>query len=89
MERWIEGPRNPRIRRNLGPWNFDKFWRKVLKHVLFLGLSYVIAHVFLSYFIPARELLHVVRSSPSAHTSAFGVAEAAPEASTMSIHPRT
>ena len=71
VERWIEGPRNPRIRRNLGPWNFDKFWRKALKHLLFLGLSYVIAHVFLSYFIPARELLHVVRSSPSAHTSAF------------------
>ena len=71
IERWIEGPRIMRIRRNLGPWTFDKFWRKLLKQVVFLALSYAIAHVFLSYFLPARELLATVRSSPAAHSSAF------------------
>ncbi|MBM4118890.1 cytochrome c oxidase accessory protein CcoG [bacterium] len=72
LERWIEGPRAQRIRRNLGPWTGDKVWRKGLKHALFLVLSYLIAHVFLSYFIPVRELLKVVQESPAAHRSAFG-----------------
>lgn len=72
VERWIEGPRITRIRRNEGPMNFDKFWRKALKHVLFVAGSYVIAHVFLSYFIPVRDLLEVIRSDPREHMTAFG-----------------
>jgi len=71
IERWVEGPRLARIRRNLGPWTFAKAWRKILKQAIFLLLSYVIAHVFLSYFLPARELLEVVRSQPGTHASAF------------------
>jgi len=71
IERWIEGPRNVRIRRNLGPWSGDKAWRKLIKHALFLAISYLIAHVFLSYFIPVRELLVVVRSNPEPHSAAF------------------
>jgi len=72
VERWIEGPRVQRIRRNDGPMTFDKFWRKALKHSLFLGGSYVIAHVFLSYFIPVHELLDVIRANPREHMTAFG-----------------
>lgn len=72
VERWIEGPRTVRIRRNAGPVTFDKAWRKVLKHVLFLGFSGVIAHIFLSYFIPVHELRHVMTSNPADHWAAFG-----------------
>ena len=68
MERWIEGPRNTRIRRNLGPTTFDKVWRKILKHVLFAAAALLFTHVFLTYFIPVRELL---RSSPREHWVAF------------------
>jgi len=71
IERWIEGPRLTRIRRNLGPWTFDKSWRKLLKQMIFLGFSYLIAHIFLAYFLPARELLEVMRSHPREHLSAF------------------
>jgi len=72
IERVIEGPRNRRIRRNQGPVDFDKFWRKGLKHVAFLGLSYTIAHIFLSYFIPVERLLQVIQSPPSENLAAFG-----------------
>ncbi len=72
IERWLEGPRVTRIRRNQGPNTFDKVWRKTLKHILMLAGSYVIAHVFLSYFIPARELMEIIQSSPKDHPSAFG-----------------
>ncbi len=71
IERAIEGPRNQRIRRNLGPWTGGKILRKGATQLSTLLVSYLIAHVFLSYFIPARELLEVVRSSPAAHNSAF------------------
>jgi cytochrome c oxidase accessory protein FixG len=71
VERWIEGPRDTRIRRNLGPATRDKITRKAVKHVVFLGLAYLNAHVFLSYFIPARELVHIVTQPPAAHWAAF------------------
>ncbi len=71
IERWIEGPRTTRIRRNLGPWTSGKIWRKVLKHAVFLALSLVIAHIFLSYFIPVDKLRRVLVSNPSEHWSAF------------------
>lgn len=72
IERWIEGPRTTRIRRNEGPWTFDKTWRKVIKNLAFLVIAYLVAHIFLAYFIPARELLGVVNHSPGEHMLAFG-----------------
>lgn len=71
IERWIEGPREVRIRRNLGPWDGDKFGRKLGKWSLYLVLVFIIAHAFLAYFIPAHELLSVVRGNPAAHRTAF------------------
>lgn len=71
VERWIEGPRDARIRRNLGPQTRDKILRKTAKHVLFLLLAYVNAHVFLSYFIPPIDLVHAVTQPPVHHWAAF------------------
>jgi len=71
VERALEGARPERIRRNLGPWTADKAGRKLVKHGLFLVLSTLIAHVFLSYFFPARELVRVLPEGPHGHGSAF------------------
>jgi len=71
VERWIEGPRDARIRRNLGPRTRDKVLRKTVKHMLFLVLAYANAHVFLSYFIPPHELLRAVTQPPAQHWAAF------------------
>jgi len=71
IERWLEGPRLTRLRRNLGPPTFDKVWRKTVKHAFFLLLAGVIAHTFLSYFLPVRELLESLRQNPREHMSAF------------------
>lgn len=71
FERWIEGPRDTRIRRNLGPWTADKTVRKVVKHAVFLVLSFVIAHVFVAYFIPPRDLLAAMVGPPREHWTAF------------------
>jgi cytochrome c oxidase accessory protein FixG len=71
IERWIEGPRETRIRRNQSPMSGGKFARKTVKHLSFLGLSLLLAHVFIAYFIPARDLWGVVRSDPANHWTAF------------------
>jgi cytochrome c oxidase accessory protein FixG len=71
VERWIEGPRDVRIRRNQGPLNGDKLARKLVKQATFLGLSLLAAHVFIAYFIPARDLWGIVRSDPGEHWTAF------------------
>lgn len=72
IERLIEGPREKRLRRNAGPWRFDKIWRKTLKHALFALVSLFLAHVFLSYFVSLPALEHMVTRSPSEHPEAFG-----------------
>jgi polyferredoxin len=56
IERWIEGPRNQRLRRNAGPWTLQKIALKVVKHSIFVLCSAAVAHVFLSYFVSLPEL---------------------------------
>ncbi len=71
IERGIEGPREVRLRRNLGPLTGEKFRRKLAKHLVFVVLSLILAHAFISYFIPGRELIQAVRGHPAAHPTAF------------------
>ncbi|MGD8862278.1 MAG: cytochrome c oxidase accessory protein CcoG [Myxococcales bacterium] len=71
IERLIEGPRQVRMRRNAGPFTFDKLWRKVLKHGVYLLMALLVAHVIISYFVSLPGLYEMVLSSPSEHPTAF------------------
>lgn len=71
IERWVEGPRVKRMRRNAAPWTADKLWRKVLKHLLFITFSAALAHVFVSYFVSLPKLFEMMRHSPGEHMTAF------------------
>jgi len=73
FERWIEGPRNARLRRNKGPWNRDKLVRKIAKQVVFAVTAAVVANVFISYFVSIPELWAMIDAGPAAHPGAFGV----------------
>jgi cytochrome c oxidase accessory protein FixG len=59
------------MRRNQAPMSFDKLWRKVLKHVLFVGIAFLMSHFVLSYFTSLPALLDMIRSGPSEHGEAF------------------
>ncbi len=50
LERWIEGPAYARVLLRKAPWNASKIARKLLKHVLYIGMCLALAHVFLAYF---------------------------------------
>ena len=71
IERWFEGPREKRLKRNAGPWTFGRFWRKGGKHLVYLVLATLSAHAFMSYFFPIRDLIPAVLSGPAGHTTAF------------------
>jgi len=72
VERWIEGPRSARMRRNAGPWNFDKIWRKTLEHALFIAISIGVVHVILAFFVSWSRLAAMTTRSPAEHPVAFG-----------------
>jgi cytochrome c oxidase accessory protein FixG len=71
VERWIEGPRERRMHRNDGPWNLDKVLRKVAKQVVFVAISFLIAHIVLAYFVSLPKAFEMMRHSPGAHPEAF------------------
>ena len=76
LERWIEGPREQRLRRQAGPWSAGRVGRKLTVHTLYLGVSAALAHVFLSYFVSLPALWRMVRQEPGAHPVAFLIVSA-------------
>jgi cytochrome c oxidase accessory protein FixG len=73
IERFVEGPREKRVRRRAAPWSFEKVSRKVVVHSAWIIVSLLLAHVFLSYFVSLRELFEIVRQRPAEHPEAFSV----------------
>ena len=53
VERRIEGDRNERMRRDRGPATFDKVWRKVVKHGLWLGVAFWTGGAWIMYYVDA------------------------------------
>ncbi len=71
VERFIEGPRNTRLKRDKDKMSADKVLRKVAKHAAFLGLSVLVAHIFLSYFVSIPSLFAMFQAGPAKHPEAF------------------
>jgi cytochrome c oxidase accessory protein FixG len=56
FEEQIEGSRNKRIKLDERNMDFDKFWRKALKHIAWVGVALLTALVFVGYFTPIEVL---------------------------------
>lgn len=73
VERWIDGDATARRRLEDAPWTSEKIMRRALKHSVFILISAVIAHIFLSYFVSLERLYQMMKGPPSEHLLAFGV----------------
>jgi cytochrome c oxidase accessory protein FixG len=71
LEYFLEGDFRNQEKLDEGPWNFNKVWRKTLKHVLFFILSFAIANTFLAYLIGTDELGKLVTEGPAEHFGQF------------------
>ena len=56
FEEKIEGSRNKRIKLDERPMDFDKFWRKSLKHFAWIMVALLTSLTFVGYFTPISEL---------------------------------
>lgn len=76
IERWIDGPRERRLRMASGPWTPDRVLRALTKHTAFLVVSWLLAHVALALFVSVKDLDTMVREGPGGHGVPFAWAMA-------------
>lgn len=71
IEYWLEGDANQQRKLNASPWNFNKTWRKGLKHFIFLAVSILISHTVMAYLIGVDQVIEVVSQPPTTHINGF------------------
>ncbi len=64
IEYWIDGDRGAQMRLEKQEWNADKIKKRVLKWTIFFIISFVIANVFLAYFIGSDQLIEHIFEGP-------------------------
>jgi len=72
IEYWIEGPAHVQMkmaRQKVKPKSY--YVKKVVKQILFYGLSFIIANTFLSYIIGVEALYEIVRAPVKQHLVGF------------------
>ena len=71
IEYWIEGDANAQKRLAKAPWTADKYVKKIGKQLIFIFISLLIAHTFLSYIIGMEEVSKIVFEPISEHWKGF------------------
>jgi len=56
-EQTAEGERHQRMRLDRQPWNFEKAWRRSLKHGMWFGFAFLTGLTFVSYFYGMYDLI--------------------------------
>lgn len=67
IEYWIEGDWKHQQALKKMEWNAEKIRKKTLKHIVFYGISFLIANTFLAYIIGSDELIKIIADPPSQH----------------------
>ncbi|MFK5974857.1 MAG: cytochrome c oxidase accessory protein CcoG [Flavobacteriaceae bacterium] len=64
IEYWIDGDRGAQIRLDKQPWTKEKIKKRILKWTIFFIISFLIANVFLAYFISGDKLIEHITAGP-------------------------
>lgn len=71
VEYWIEGDYTAQKKLDKGPWDTQKVLKKGTKHLVFLFISFLIMHTFISYMIGFESMLQLVQTSPAENPGGF------------------
>lgn len=71
IEYWIEGSGDQQRIRAKGEDTFDKVWRSLLKHFIFIVISWAITHTMMAYIVGAEKVGEYIKSSPAENISVF------------------
>lgn len=67
IEYWIEGDAHEQKALDRAPWTASKATKRLGKHAIFFGLSFVIGNTLLAYIIGSDELFKIISDPPSMH----------------------
>ncbi|MBZ0264794.1 cytochrome c oxidase accessory protein CcoG [bacterium] len=67
IEYLIEGDGHKQRKLNKRRMDFDKFFRKVIKHSVFYGIAFLISNTFLAYIIGVEQLGKIITDDPANH----------------------
>src|SRR5690606_32142994 len=67
IEYWIDGDAHQQRALARAPWGREKVLRRVAKHSLFFGISFLIGNTLLAYIIGSDALLQIITDPPSQH----------------------
>ena len=71
IEFLIEGDAGAQRRRNNGPMNWDKLWRKTVKHTIFYVIAIITSLTFLSYIIGIERVESLLLLGPLTEPASF------------------
>jgi cytochrome c oxidase accessory protein FixG len=71
IEYWIEGDYTRQKALNKAPWNSEKISKRLLKHVIFFLVSFLISNTFLAYIIGTDKLYRYISEGPFANLGVF------------------
>jgi cytochrome c oxidase accessory protein FixG len=67
IEYFIEGDSHQQKALDAAPWTGRKLAKKAAKHLIFLGLSFVIGNTLLAYIIGSQELIRIITDPLGSH----------------------
>ncbi len=71
IEFWIEGNANKQQLADKKNWPAELYVRKIVKHIIFFALSFLIANTFLAYIIGTQELFAIIHEPVAEHLGGF------------------
>lgn len=71
IEYLIEGDYKQQMKLDKQAWNGEKIWKKTLKHVVFVLLSFIISNTFLAYIIGTDGLFEIMTEPVGQHVGGF------------------
>ena len=71
IEYLIDGNASQQRKLKNAPWTASKIFKRVLKHAIFWGLSFVIGNIFLAYIIGKEQLFAIITDPVSEHLTGF------------------
>lgn len=72
IEYLIEGDATQQRALAASPWTYRKILKRILKHGIFFGLSFVIGNTLLSYIIGSDQLIKISTDDPMRHLTGLG-----------------
>jgi len=67
IEYWIEGDARDQKILDKQKWNFEKIGKKLIKHIVFYAISFIIGNTFLAYIIGTEGLFSIIRGDINDH----------------------